>query len=298
MAVHFQRVEFLVAQAFGLDLLAAEDPPLGFGIEAAQLVAHPLDSGFHLIQGDVRIVDLLFDSATEDRCFTGQVDQIVEQLRRDLDHVRAGIGRRRQRLGLGRGRRRNRRGRFRHGRMAKVLDRIDQAIGRRHRLTGAGRIEHLRQAVMAALQQREQRLRRLQHAGGQAFVEELQFMGQITNRGDFHHARTALEGVQVAQQGFHLLTTRRLGLPALKRRPGAFDNVETFLEEDLQQFSIVRSRVAAGRLPGPLGDTRMPLTVGTNGFDQLTGIVQRLVELQLFKVQRQSLMALFEQHRQ
>ncbi|MNC61041.1 hypothetical protein D3C75_1109620 [compost metagenome] len=60
----------------------------------------------------------------------------------------------------------------------------------------------------------------------------------------------------------------------------------------------MRSRVAAGRLPGPLGDTRMPLTVGTNGFDQLTGIVQRLVELQLFKVQRQSLMALFEQHRQ
>ncbi|MNZ98506.1 hypothetical protein D3C78_1177900 [compost metagenome] len=248
----------------------------------------------------MRIVDLLFDPATEDRCFTGQVDQIVEQLCRDLDHVGTGtgIGRRRQRLGLGHGRRRNRRGCFRHDRVAEVLDRIDQTVGRRHRLTGAGRIEHLRQAVMAALQQREQRLRRLQHTGGQAFVEKLQFMGQIANRGDFHHARTALEGVQVAQQGFHFLTTRRLGLPALQRRPGAFDDIKTFLEEDLQQFRIMRSRIVVGRLPDGLGDTRMTLTVGTNGFDQLTGVVQRLVELQLFEVQRQSLMALFEQHRQ
>ncbi|MCY1436401.1 hypothetical protein D9M71_525260 [compost metagenome] len=155
----------------------------------------------------MRIVDLLFDPATEDRCFTGQVDQIVEQLRRDLDHVGADIGRRRQWLGLGRGRRRNRRGRFGHGRVAEVLDRIDQAVGGRHRLTGAGRVEHLRQAVMAALQQREQRRRRLQHAGGQAFVEEFQLMGQVANRGDFHHARAALEGVQVAQQGFHFLAT-------------------------------------------------------------------------------------------
>ncbi|MNE81024.1 hypothetical protein D3C80_1776450 [compost metagenome] len=66
---------------------------------------------------------------------------------------------------------------------------------------------------MAALQQREQRWGRLQYAGGQAFVEELQFMGQITDRGDFHHPRAALEGVQVAQQGFHFLTVRRLRLP-------------------------------------------------------------------------------------
>ena len=100
MAVHFQRIEFFVAQAFGVDLLAAENPPLGFGIEAAQLIAHALDGGFHLAQGHPRIVDLLLDPATEDRGFAGQIDQLVEQFGRDLDHVRAGIGGRRRASGL------------------------------------------------------------------------------------------------------------------------------------------------------------------------------------------------------
>jgi hypothetical protein len=30
-------------------------------------------------------------------------------------------------------------------------------------------------------------------------------MGQVADRADFHHPRAALEGVQVAQQGFHFL---------------------------------------------------------------------------------------------
>ncbi|MNP05747.1 hypothetical protein D3C76_977050 [compost metagenome] len=91
--------------------------------------------------------------------------------------------------------------------MAEIFDRVEQSVGRRQWLTGAGRIEHLRQPVMAALEQFEQCPRGFQYTGGQAFIEKFQFMGQIADRGDFHHARSALECVQIAQQGFHFLTT-------------------------------------------------------------------------------------------
>jgi hypothetical protein len=43
--------------------------------------------------------------------------------------------------------------------VAEILDRVDQPIGRRQGFAGAGRVEHLRQTVMAALQQLEQRRR-------------------------------------------------------------------------------------------------------------------------------------------
>jgi hypothetical protein len=56
------------------------------------LIAHALDGGFHLVQGDLRIADLLLDAAAKDRGFAGQVDQVIEQFGRDLDHVRPGIG--------------------------------------------------------------------------------------------------------------------------------------------------------------------------------------------------------------
>jgi hypothetical protein len=87
MAVHLQRIEVFVAQAFGLGLLAAENATLGFGVEAAQLIAHSLNGGFHLVQRNARVVDLLFDAATEDRGFTRQVDQIVQQVGGDFHHV-------------------------------------------------------------------------------------------------------------------------------------------------------------------------------------------------------------------
>ena len=67
MPVHFQGIELFVTQAFGVDLLATEDPALGFDIEAAQLIAHPLDGGFHLVQGDLRIADLLLNAAANNR---------------------------------------------------------------------------------------------------------------------------------------------------------------------------------------------------------------------------------------
>ncbi len=81
VTVHFQRVEIFVAGTLGFGLVAAEDLRLGLGIEAAQLVAHPLDGGFHLAQGKAEVADLLFHAAAEDGGFTGKVDQPFEQLR-------------------------------------------------------------------------------------------------------------------------------------------------------------------------------------------------------------------------
>ncbi len=63
-------------------------------------------------------------------------------------------------------------------------------------------------------------------------------MGQIANRRDLHHARAALERVQITQQVFHFQRVVRIGLPAHQRRAAAFDDVVGFFEEDFQQFRI------------------------------------------------------------
>lgn len=123
--------------------------------------------------------------------------------------------------------------------MAETLDRIDQPIRRRARLPGAHGIEHLRQSVMAALHQRKQLGRRRQRAGRKAFVKVFEFVSQIADRSDLDHPRAALEGVQIAQQGFHFLAVARLSLPAQQRGAGVFDDVETFFEEDFQQLRVM-----------------------------------------------------------
>ena len=70
------------------------------------------------------------------------------------------------------------------------------------------------------------------------FVEEFQFVGQIADRADFHHARATLQGVQVAQQVFHLDCVARVGLPAGQRPGSAFDDIHAFFKEDLQQLLV------------------------------------------------------------
>ena len=120
-------------------------------------------------------------------------------------------------------------------------------------------------------------------------------MGQIADRGDLHHACAALERVQVAQQGFHFLTIRRLGLPAHQRRTGAFDDVETFLKEDVQQLAVVMGRVIAGRRLDQIGMACVSLAERTDRFDQFARIVEGLMLLQLFKQMRQAIVAVLQQ---
>ncbi|MNP34324.1 hypothetical protein D3C76_1276050 [compost metagenome] len=149
MAVHFQRVEFFVVEAFGIGSLLAENPALGFGVESAQLIAHSLKGGFHFIQGDLRVVDLLLDTPAKDRRLTGQVTQVIEQVGRNLDHVcRSTLGRH---------------GVFRHGRRwlgrylylccraAETANTLYQRRGSGGGLAQTHGIEHVRQAVMAVL---------------------------------------------------------------------------------------------------------------------------------------------------
>ncbi|MNK72410.1 hypothetical protein D3C87_918840 [compost metagenome] len=178
--------------------------------------------------------------------------------------------------------------------MAEILDRIDQPISRRTRLPGAHAIEHLRQAIMPALHQRKQLRRRLQSAAGKTFVKVFQLMREVADRADLDHPRATLEGVQIAQQGFHFLTIARLGLPAQQRGAGVFDDVETFFEEDFQQLGIVASAVVPGCCWRSFGNI-LALADLTDNVDQILCRGQWLMLLQLFKQQRQTLMTLEQQ---
>ncbi|MNZ44418.1 hypothetical protein D3C78_620490 [compost metagenome] len=123
-------------------------------------------------------------------------------------------------------------------RTAEVANVVDQCCRGVQRLLQAHRIEHVGQTVMTVLQQAEQCCTRLQLAGRQQLIKKFQLMGEVANRGDFDHPRTALEGMQVAQQVVDLDTVARLGLPAQQGSPGAFYNVKALFEENLQQFLV------------------------------------------------------------
>lgn len=178
--------------------------------------------------------------------------------------------------------------------MAEILDRANQPIGWRTRLAGTHAIEHLRQSVMPTLHQCKQFCRGLQRTGGEALVKKFQFMGKVADRADLDHPRAALEGVQIAQQGFHFLTIAWFGLPAQQRGAGAFDDVEAFFEENLQQLRIVPGAVVIG-WRGRCSAHGLALAQITNGFNQVLRRVRRLVVLQLLNQQRQTRMALLQQ---
>ncbi|MCY1499574.1 hypothetical protein D9M68_335960 [compost metagenome] len=434
VAVHFQRIEVLVAGALGFGLVAAEDLRLGFDVEAAQLVAHPLDGGFHLGEGEAEVADLLLDPATEDGGLAGQVDQAFQQLGRHLDQLLRGTpcsgllggflgaadegqlalfadhqglhARSQDRAAqLQRFRLARRAGRqvlgealvqlltqfvqfglqafvaglhieeqaFRPGRTlllgldqvllqvvgqvaqaflpgqprttlegvqhaqqivdmgdflalllpatdgglhrlqqvvgflqediedvrlgdgvqaipgsrlqvhaagraqlfvgigAPALDGLDQRLAVRQGAMRTHRFEHLAQAVLAGLEQAEQCRAGTQAAAAEAFVEEFQFMGEVAYGADLGHPRAALEGVQVALQGFDFEAVVRLLHPALQGGAGTVEDVETFLKEDFHQFRVLVTVEGLGhgigsRLFG--GPDGWPLGLGHIG-DQL-----------------------------
>ncbi len=89
------------------------------------------------------------------RDYVEEIDQIIEQFCGDLDHVRAGIGGWRKGFHFRRCKWRQWRGNLRLSRVAEIPDRLDQRVRWQRRLLGSYRVEHLRQAVVAALQQRK-----------------------------------------------------------------------------------------------------------------------------------------------
>ena len=90
MPVHFQRVELVVGQPLRFTVRTVVQTALGFDVETAQLVAHALQRGLHLIERDVAIVDLLLDTAANHRGFARQVNHVFQQLGRHLDGVQPG----------------------------------------------------------------------------------------------------------------------------------------------------------------------------------------------------------------
>lgn len=111
------------------------------------------------------------------------------------------------------------------------------------------RLEHLGQLVVAALQQAEQGRAGAQASAAEAFVEEFKLMGEVADLADLGHPRTALEGMQVALQGFQFDGVVDVVDPALQRGGSAVEDIEAFLEEDLHQFGIALfERLRSGRL--------------------------------------------------
>ncbi|MNQ45375.1 hypothetical protein D3C85_591560 [compost metagenome] len=123
-------------------------------------------------------------------------------------------------------------------------------------------------------------------------------MGQVADRGNFDHPRTALEGVQVAQQGFHFLTVLRVRLPTRQRRTGAVDDVEPFLKEDFQQFRIVIRRILCERRRVRFGGANAVLAPLLDGLDQRRAITQWLLLVQLLQQLFQAVVAALQQQRQ
>ncbi|MNM42787.1 hypothetical protein D3C81_536330 [compost metagenome] len=167
-------------------------------------------------------------------------------------------------------------------RTAEVANVVDQRCRRVQRLLQAHRVEHVCQAVMAVLQQAEQRRTGLQLPGSQQFIEKLQFVGQIADRRNLDHARTTLEGMQVAQQVLHLDRITRFGLPAQQGGAGAFDNIEALFEENLQQFLVTGFLHRVGRLVR-CRNGRCAVTILTQRRQQRHRRRGRAARLELFK---------------
>lgn len=178
-----------------------------------------------------------------------QVTQVVEQLGVDLDHVtRCPLWRCCRYFGGGSFWRPLARGTVCQCGTAEVANVVDQRCSGMQRLPQTHSVKHMRQPVVAVLQQCEQWRTWRQSTRSQQLVEELQFVGQVADRGDFDHARHAFEGVQVAHQVVHLDAAARVGLPARQGRRGALDDVRAFFQEHFQQLFAGAFRLLGKRL--------------------------------------------------
>ena len=103
---------------------------------------------------------------------------------------------------------------------------------------------------MAALQQILKARRVTVAAINQSFVKRLQLVSQVTDGGDLGHPRAALERMQITLQGGQNVLVVRLCQPALQGLTGAFENIDGFLEEDLDHLliqSLERENLLHGR---------------------------------------------------
>ena len=323
MAVHFQGVEIFVADALGLGLDTAEDLRLGFGIEAAQLVAYAVDGGFHLAQGKAEVADLLLNPAAEDRGFTGQVDQTFEQFRRHLDQLlrrTAGCGflggllgaaNKGQHLGftgldrLAAGGHDGRTqlnpwclycsGCFRQRRGGLVLT-VIQAL--------AQGIKLLLQRLEAGLHINEQALRPGRTLTLRLTQELLQVMAEITQAFLPGQACSTLEGMQDAQHIVDGRTILTILFPAADHGLQGLHQLVTFLQEDIEDvaFRIVLLFILDGGLQvHGRGNAQLFVGVGAktlDGLDQRIAVAHRTLVAHRFEHAGQAVMAGLQQGEQ
>ena len=85
-AVELERIEILVA-LIGFTDVAGGDLGFGFDIQTAKLLAQTRGGLIKFDQIGLELAELLFETGTVDRDLTGEVDQLVEQVGADTDHV-------------------------------------------------------------------------------------------------------------------------------------------------------------------------------------------------------------------
>ena len=185
------------------------------------------------------------------------VDDFAELLglfQEDVENLQVHfIGQRRVGLGVGPGRLGRRRfggggGQRESARVAQIIvQRGDQVVAAGQRLPGAELVDHLRQPVVATMQQVEQHRLHRQAVQGQGFVEGFQFMAQVAEGLDLGHAGAALKGVQIALQGLNFKAVAGIGDPGVQAAAGGLENIVGFLEEDRHQLGVALGAVAGRR---------------------------------------------------
>jgi len=321
VAVHFQRVEIFVADALRLGLDTAENLRLGFRIEAAQLVAHPLDSRFHLAEGEAEVAHLLLDTATENRGFPRQVDQAFEQLRGYLDQLLrrttgqgflgclAGLLDKGQHLGsLARGQRGTASGDNRLGKLA--AQRLGGHLGNRHwRLallvqTRAQLLQFALQTFVGRLQVDLQAFRPRLTLPASLRQMLLQIMTDITQTLLPGQPRTALEGVQQPQQIVQCLAILGATAHPTDRGLDGLQQVFSFFEEDVEDIAIgfdQRLFFARRLQVHRRGHAQLLVGIGPEAldqFDESLAIRQRAPLTQGFEHLLQTVMAVLQQAEQ
>ena len=136
----------------------------------------------------------------------------------------------------------------------------DRMLGERNRLTHADPLDHAVEAVKGLFEGFDRRARCRALAVDDRLEQRFHGVTQIADRVQTGHAGTALERVQVALERSHRLTILGSLAQASHHAVGMIEDVDTFLDKDIEQFEIhVRQVQRTGRIHvhrsagGPLG---------------------------------------------
>jgi uncharacterized protein YjbI with pentapeptide repeats len=121
----------------------------------------------------------------------------------------------------------------------------DQRIGHGDRAALADPGDHRMQAIEAALERVDAVAAEFALAVGDRLQQRLHGVAEFADGHDAGHARTTLEGVQVALQADHQLAFARIVPQVREQAVGMVEQVDAFLDEDVEQL-LVQVAVSSG----------------------------------------------------